>query len=290
MENYYTFLNRTNISKKNSKETDTESIRCLYEKDFISINMWKESEEEEVISFKMLCEGEKLKNVKTYIKQYYNLYKLSQEKDILVFAKYKGDFSSKIGLIKKGTPLIMKEKEGRVFYCLKLSEIKLINSYDYPLLETVLPYYGTTSSVIKGREKINSIYSNIPIKLIPENLSDKATEIMCSEWLRSGLCDDKYKVKYQQLLTGGNNSDIDFLGKTVSGKTLITQVTTSGSKKIINSKIEKLEKYKADIKLMFAQNNSYISDSEVVYISIQEVWNDIYQSDFKPLLNFLINE
>lgn len=285
IHNELSFVHRTNIKNENS-EIDTDAIQELYEKNLISINI-RDYEKQDIDNWNLLISNQDVKNVNNYVKQFYNLYLASQEDNVLVYAKFLG-YKSKLGLVKKGSEIKEINKKGQTYFCLELSNVKSIDKFDFPLLETVIPYYSTVSKVIKGRDKLLSIFYDEKLPLKVKNLSAKATELLCIEWLRSDF-NKNYKIKYQLMPAGGNNAVIDFLGKTYNNKILASQITTSSSKKTIENKIEKLKDFKSDYKVMFGQLENYKSD-KVEYISIQDVWNDFEEVEYNSLRDFLINK
>ena len=284
--NELTFVHRTNIKNENSK-IDTNAIHELYEKNLISMNI-RDNEKEDIDNWNLLRSNQDVKKVSGYVKQFHNLYLASQENDVLVYAKFLG-YQSKLGLVKKGSKIKEIKKDRQTFFCLELSNVRNIDKSDFPLLETVIPYYSTVSKVDKGREKLLSIYYEdyiLPMKL--ENLSAKATELLCVEWLRSEF-NNISKISYQLMPTGGNNSTIDFLGKTADNKVMAAQITTSKSIKTIKNKIDKLELFNADYRVMFGQLEDF-DTKKVTYVPINRVWDNLINSKYNGLIDFLINK
>ncbi len=303
MEELTTYVHRTNTLNKEGK-IDKSMIKELHEKNLISIYMWKDKDEDkkDISDWENLNKGLNVSKVSPYVKQFFNLYKDVEDHDVLVYAKYSG-LPSKLGLVKKGSEVKYIEDEYRVFYYLEINEIdkiKEIKQADYPLLETLIPYYNTVSKVNKGKEKLNSIYNNnkVNLPLKPENLSANAAELICSEWLRTKYCDKKFRIKYLLMPMGGNNAIIDILGKTNNDEYVVCQVTTSRDKQTINKKMEKLLKFDSTQlnykKVMFgeAESSEIDNNNDIRYVSIKDVFNDLKSNkygDHKELLDFLIN-
>ena len=298
MKELITYVHRTNILNKND-EIDTKKIEKLYERNLISIYMWKNEEKKDMQDFIKLYNGEIISNASAYVSKFFNLYKDAKNNNVLVYAKYYGK-TSKLGLVKSDDQLIVIEDESRIFYCLKLENTKEITQSDYPLLETLIPYYSTVSKVKKGREKLISIFYKEPLALKAENLSATAAELLCSEWLRSECCNiDDIRIKYLKMPVGGNNAVFDILGKAVKENAdVICQVTTSNNTQTIIKKMEALSKINSDQitykKVMFgeAKKTEITNNYDITYISIQDVFEDFERnecSDFKDLIYFLIN-
>jgi hypothetical protein len=298
MEELITYVHRTNTLNKEGK-IDTRKINELYEKNMISIYMWKDKEEKDIEDLDKLHKGEKISNISPYVNQFFNLYKDTINHNVLVYAKYYGK-PSKLGLVKSDDQLIVIEDESRVFYCLKIENIKEITPSDYPLLETLIPYYSTVSKVKKGKDKLISVFYNKPLALKSENLSAKEAELLCSEWLRSECCNiDDIRIKYLKMPMGGNNAVFDILGKAVKGnKDIICQVTTSSDTQRIIKKMEALSEIMSDQisykKVMFgeAERKEITSNDDITYISIRDVFDDFKKNkcgDFNELIDFLIN-
>lgn len=132
-------------------------------------------------------------------------------------------------------------------------------------------------------------YTGLPLNIDISNISEKSLEVICLEWLRSDLCPNIYKLKFQLLLTGGNYGKVDAYGQTFNNKTLAAQITFSHSKSVINKKLKNLNTFSSDMKLLFCDLETDYHN-EIPVISIREVWKDLFENGYSELLEKLINE
>ena len=109
-------------------------------------------------------------------------------------------------------------------------------------------------------------------------MTDSAIEVMCTEWLRSRFANESYRICYQIIRTGGNYADIDILGANNQNKIVAVQVSNTTDINWVSKKIDKLNSFSSDVKVMFS--NVHRPDLKSINgcrnIFIGDVWNEFY--------------
>lgn len=290
------YLVRCNYTDKSASE-----LEYLYENNIVSICI----QEEETIDqkyFDDLINGNNppYNNKLPYIQRFVNLANLVKEQDVIVIASYL-EKNPKIGLIKKGAEIFCKEGNGFKLFCLKMKSVyctpnwgEQFDSIDlrtYPILKSIIPQQVTISAVNQRRNTIYGIYYGAKYPLDLSLMTDSAIEVMCTEWLRSRFANEKYRIYYQIIRTGGNFADVDILGANNQNKIVAAQVSNTSDINLVSKKIDKLKSFSSDEKIMFS--NVHRPDLEKIddcrNIFIGDVWNDFY-SDFyyKVMLERLV--
>lgn len=194
--------------------------------------------------------GEKRQPKQQYVQRWKQLNENVKENDVIVIASYR-NLGYKIGTISKGTEF-EKVHNGEEFYLdFSLENGKEVDLDLFPFIQTLLPSNVTISPIKRKSIKLRKLYHNIIVQLLDNELDDIALEILVSEWLRTDYAPKECRLQYQFLKTGGNKKDIDVYGSTVNNEKLIAQISGTNDLKLIEKKIQKLEKYKGFKKLFF---------------------------------------
>ena len=267
------YLFRTNYEPKDAYGSIEKLIDDLYENNILSINVKDKFGDDE----KYFCDifnGEKEKKdlKKQYIHRFYQLVSELQNSDVIVIAEYKGK-SSKIGLVKKGSPVICKNEEGEIYklYCLQMDDVKDIPDNRKHFVGTLIPKNVTISRIINKKGVIYNIYYGTPIPFELSSVSDFNLEELCAEYLRSCL-----SFKFVRKLAN-NYPDIDIIG--YNNNELVTaQVSRTLTKNLIEEKKEKLCSFgNAKYRIMFSMLPTE-EDARLVNYCIQDVW-DYFERD-----------
>lgn len=284
-----TYLARMNY--KNNDVFDDIAINHQYENNIISIRIEKHEEHHKDYFDNYKTNGKPKEKGEKYINDFFMLKSAIEIGDVLIIAKYPGH-DSKIGIIKRGTQFdeLAPDKSGIIYYQYYLTNVKDFNNSENTILLSALPPHGTISHIIQAKEHVNSRYTGEKLSLTLNNLLPNLTELICLEWLRSDCCNNEWRIKYQLLLVGGNNPNIDIYGETISGKVISCQVTKAAEKnKIIQEKKEKLKRVKSDIMILFCNAENKKTDGGIIIIPLQKVWNDLERnSNYKKMLEKLI--
>jgi len=279
------FLIRTNYYQKDANNVD-KLMDYLFENDIVSINVRdrKNNDDEYYYSlFNGKIEKQDLK--KNYINRFYKLANDLKNSDVIVIAHYVGK-SPKIGLIKKGSTVFVKEDAGEIYklYCLKMENVQNVSSDDTKrFLTTLIPANVTMATIKQKQDVIYSMYYGIPIPFKLSSVSDSALEELCAEYLRSSLSYQSVRV------LGGTFPDVDIIGYKSQNELFVAQVSRTANKKLINEKKEKLCSFvEAKHKILFSTQPSK-QNPDYENINIQEVWN-YFENDesYKEFLEKLI--
>lgn len=290
------YLVRCNYTEKSASE-----LEYLYENNIVSICI-QEEETEDQKYFDDLINGNNppYNNKLPYIQHFVNLVNLAKEQDVIVIASYLG-MNPKIGLIKKGSEMFCKEGNEFKLFCLKMKSVyctpnwgEQFDSIDlrtYPILKSIIPQQVTISAVNQRKSAIYGIYYGAKYPLDLSLMTDSAIEVMCTEWLRSRFANEKYRICYQIIRTGGNFADIDILGANNQNRIVTAQVSNTADINLVSRKIDKLKSFSSDEKIMFSNVNrpdlKKIDDCLNVFIG--DVWNDFYSdSYYKVMLERLV--
>lgn len=290
------YLVRCNYTEKSASE-----LEYLYENNIVSICI----QEEETIDqkyFDDLINGNNppYNNKLPYIQRFVNLVNLAKEQDVIVIASYL-EKNPKIGLIKKGAEVFCREGNGFKLFCLEMKSVyctpnwgEQFDSIDlrtYPILKSIIPQQVTISAVNQRKNAIYGIYYGVKYPLDLSLMTDSAIEVMCTEWLRSRFANEKYRICYQIIRTGGNFADVDILGANNQNKMIAAQVSNTTDINLVSKKIDKLKSFSSDEKIMFSNVHrpdlKKIDDCRNIFIG--DLWNDFYSdSYYKVMLERLI--
>lgn len=290
------YLVRCNYTEKSASE-----LEYLYENNIVSICIQKEETIDQKY-FDDLINGNNppYNNKLPYIQRFVNLVNLVKEQDVIVIASYL-EKNPKIGLIKKGAEMFCKEGNGFKLFCLKMKSVyctpnwgEQLDSIDlrtYPILKSIIPQQVTISAVNQRKNAIYGIYYGAKYSLDLFLMTDSAIEVMCTEWLRSRFANEKYRICYQIIRTGGNFADVDVLGANNQNKIVAAQVSNTSDINLVSKKIDKLRSFSSDEKIMFSNVNrpdlEKIDDCQNIFIG--DVWNDFYSdSYYKVMLERLV--
>ena len=290
------YLVRCNYTEKSASE-----LEYLYENNIVSICIQKEETIDQKY-FDDLINGNNppYNNKLPYIQRFVNLVNLVKEQDVIVIASYL-EKNPKIGLIKKGAEMFCKEGNGFKLFCLKMKSVyctpswgEQLDSIDlrtYPILKSIIPQQVTISAVNQRKNAIYGIYYGAKYSLDLFLMTDSAIEVMCTEWLRSRFANEKYRICYQIIRTGGNFADVDILGANNQNKIVAAQVSNTSDINLVSKKINKLKSFSSDEKIMFS--NVHRLDLEKIddcrNIFIGDIWSDFYSdSYYKVMLERLV--
>lgn len=290
------YLVRCNYTGKSASE-----LEYLYENNIVSICIQKEETEDQDYFDALINDNNPPYNNKLpYIQRFVNLVNLAKEQDVIVIASYLG-MNPKIGLIKKGSEMFCKEGNEFKLFCLKMKsvyctpnwgdEFDSIDLRTYPILKSIIPQQVTISAVNQRKNAIYGIYYGAKYPLDLSLMTDSAIEVMCTEWLRSRFANEKHRIYYQIIRTGGNFADVDILGANNQNKIVAAQVSNTTDINLVSKKIDKLKSFSSDEKIMFSNVNrpdlEKIDDCRNIFIG--DVWNDFYSdSYYKVMLERLV--
>jgi hypothetical protein len=290
------YLVRCNYTEKSASE-----LEYLYENNIVSICIQDEQTEDQDY-FDALINGNNppYNNKLPYIQRFVSLVDLVKKQDVIVIASFLGK-NPKIGLIKKGTKMFCRERNEFKLYCLDMKSVyctpnwgEQFDSIDlrtYPILKSIIPQQVTISAVNQRKNAIYGIYYGAKYPLDLFLMTDSAIEVMCTEWLRSRFANEKYRICYQIIRTGGNFADVDVLGANNQNKMVAAQVSNTSDINLVSKKIDKLKSFSSDEKIMFSNVNrpdlEKIDDCRNIFIG--DVWSDFYSdSYYKVMLERLV--
>lgn len=290
------YLVRCNYTEKSASE-----LEYLYENNIVSICIQDEQTEDQEY-FDALINGNNppYNNKLPYIQRFVSLVDLVKEQDVIVIASFLGKYP-KIGLIKKDSEMFCKKGDGFTLYCLKMKsvyctpnwseEFESIDLKTYPIIKSIIPQQVTISAVNQRKSAIYSIYYGVKYPLDLSLMTDSAIEVMCTEWLRSRFANESYQICYQIIRTVGNYADVDILGANSHNKTVAAQVSNTTDINLVSKKIDKLNSFSSDEKIMFSSVNRPDLEKidDCLNIFIGDVWNDLYaDSYYKVMLERLV--
>lgn len=290
------YLVRCNYTGKSASE-----LEYLYENNIVSICIQEEQTEDQKY-FDDLINGNNppYNNKLLYIRRFVNLVNLAKEQDVIAIASYLGK-NPKIGLIKKGSEIFCKEGNEFKLFCLKMKsvyctpnwgeEFDSIDLRTYPILKSIIPQQVTISAINQRKSAIYGIYYGVKYPLDLSLMTDSAIEVMCTEWLRSRFAKEEYRICYQIIRTGGNFADVDVLGANNQNRIVAAQVSYTTDINLVSKKIDKLNSFSSDEKIMFS--NVHRPDLKSINgcrnIFIGDVWEDFYSdSYYKVMLERLV--
>lgn len=277
------YLVRCNYTEKSASE-----LEYLYENNIVSICIQDEQTEDQEY-FDALINGNNppYNNKLPYIQRFVSLVDLVKEQDVIVIASFLGKYP-KIGLIKKDSEMFCKKGDGFTLYCLKMKsvyctpnwseEFESIDLKTYPIIKSIIPQQVTISAVNQRKSAIYGIYYGVKYPLDLSLMTDSAIEVMCTEWLRSRFANESYRICYQIIRTGGNYADVDILGANNQNKIIAAQVSNTTDINLVCKKIDKLNSFSSDEKIMFSMvyRPDLKSINGCLNIFIGDVWNEFY--------------
>ena len=285
------YLVRCNYTGKSASE-----LEYLYENNIVSICIQEEETEDQDYFDALINNNNPPYNNKLiYIQRFVNLVNLVKEQDVIVIASYLGK-NPKIGLIKKGSEIFCKKGSEFKLFCLEMKSVyctpsqgEIFDNIDlstYPILKSIIPQQVAISAVKQRKNAIYSIYYGIKYPLDLSLMTDSAIEIMCTEWLRSRFANERYRIYYQIIRTGGNFADVDILGANNQSKIVAAQVSNTSDINLVSKKIDKMNSFNSDEKIMFSM--VYRPDREktdgCLNIFIRDVWNDFYSDAYYKVM------
>lgn len=290
------YLVRCNYTGKSASE-----LEYLYENNIVSICIQEEETEDQKYFDDLInCNNPSYNNKLPYIQRFVSLVDLVKKQDVIVIASFLGK-NPKIGLIKKGTKMFCREGNEFKLYCLDMKSVyctpnwgEQFDSIDlrtYPILKSIIPQQVTISAEKKKKNAIYGIYYGVKYPLDLSLMTDSAIEVMCTEWLRSRFANEKYRICYQIIRTGGNFADVDILGANNQNRIVAAQVSNTADINLVSRKIDKLKSFSSDEKIMFSNVNrpdlEYVDGCLNIFIG--DVWNDFYaDSYYKVMLERLV--
>ena len=291
------YLVRCNYTGKSASE-----LEYLYENNIVSICIQDEETVDQDYFDDLINGNHPPYNKKLpYIQRFVSLANLVKEEDVIVIASFLGK-NPKIGLIKKGSEIFCREGNEFKLFCLKMKSVyctpnwgekfDCIDSRTYPILKSIIPQQVTISAIKQRKSVIYGIYYGAKYPLDLSLMTDSAIEVMCTEWLRSRFADEKYRICYQIMRTGGNFPDVDVLGANNQNKIIAAQVSNTSDINLVSKKIDKLKFFSSDEKIMFSNvrrpDLEKIDDCRNVFVG--DVWNDFYSdSYYKVMLERLVD-
>lgn len=78
---------------------------------------------------------------------------------------------------------------------------------------------------------------------------------MYTGWLRSRFANEKYRIYYQIIRTGGNFADVNLLGANNQNKIVADQISNTIDINLVSKKIDKLKSFSSDEKIMLSSVN-----------------------------------
>lgn len=228
----------------------------------------------------------KVENSKSqFISRWLNMEKAVIKEDVLVVSTYLNSPNEIfIGILPKGSKRQRHERNNDLFF-LQLKEVEKFSTSEYPVLLSLLPQQTTISPYYKKSNLINALYSGEELPLKIENLSNRAVEIMCSEWMRN-FAERDTKIHCQISGVGGSIRDIDIYGLNNKNEEVVAQVTTSTNRELINKKAKRIAPFKN--KLLFSGLQNENSIQEIPHVSIQKVLDEMIKAGFKTMIEKMI--
>ncbi|MDE0470907.1 MAG: hypothetical protein OXH57_03110 [Ekhidna sp.] len=266
-------------------DIDKETHNHLWENDFIAVHYPKSKNGNEESD----CDSIDPNDYAGPAKKAMNaLHKISKDGGY-VFSVYENQDNYKIGFVEPNTEIeIVKGKwgykndvQGRtaLLKAIKFKKSIELNPLDALPLTCAQPRQGTICVWHKAGKKVQNLMDGInkPKKL--SDLTPDLQEVLCSEFLRTGL--DSSLPKLSSLLTpvGRTMKDVDIIGLAENGKRVIVQVTYSFEPQ---EKISRLKKYtnenKTDL-IIFCKTDNPRENEGVMIYSLDEVFKRFSESE-----------
>tara|TARA_R110002050_G_scaffold274062_2_gene418309 strand:- start:1287 stop:2075 length:789 start_codon:yes stop_codon:yes gene_type:complete len=199
-----------------------------------------------------------------------------------VFSAYESHDDYKIGYVEPQTEIeIIKGKWGNkngaigrtaILKTIRFKKSLELNPLDALSLTCAQPRQGTICVWSKVGKRVQNIMNGVTNQKILSDLTPDLQEVLCSEYLRTGL--DKSLPKLSSLLTpvGRTMKDVDIIGLAENGKRVLVQVTYSFEP---DWKIQRLKKYidqeETELILFCKTNNPRQTEGIKIY-SLDEVF------------------
>jgi hypothetical protein len=210
------------------------------------------------------------------------LHKLSEQGGY-IFSVYEHQNLYKIGRVEPGTPIELikgnwgnKNKlQGRkaMLKGLKMAEHMELNPIEALSLTCAQPRQGTICVWHKIGQRVEHIINETTQQKNLSDLTPDLQEVLCSEFLRTGLDPSLPKLSSLLMPVGRTMKDIDIIGLSEDNKRALVQVTYSFEPQW---KIDKLKKYgdgsETALLLFCMTDNPRIQDGVRLY-SIEEAFN-----------------
>lgn len=168
-----------------------------------------------------------------------------------VCAEYRTRDGALIGIVKPQTPIILLKgnwgtQRGRkaVLKTLQLERVQHIDSESYLKVSFARPIQGTICRWSNVGKRIESLVNKSQFAPALEDLSPVHQEVLCSEYLRSGIDPSIPLIQNFLLPIGRTLKDIDIYGITRLGQKVYGQVTYRSLKES-TLKLQKLKKYRS---------------------------------------------
>ncbi len=206
-----------------------------------------------------------------------------------VFAVYENQGSYKIGKVDPGTSIDLipgkwgskNSESGRqaVLKGLRFSQSKILEPSQALALTCAQPRQGTICRWHAVGSRVANLFEGNPSGKQVDNLTPDLLEVMCTEFLRSGI--DKRLPVLASLLApiGRTMKDADILGLTTDGYKVLVQVTYSEDP---GWKMDRLKKYTDDVDcklVMFCQTNENREEDSILIYSIDEAYRKFSDSE-----------
>lgn len=261
---------------------ENDIVQDFYNKNHIGVRFDTKADMDD---WKYINKGQQPKQ--QFAQRWNKLHQEVQENDVIVVSSYKG-FGFKVGIISQGTQFEKIGNQNEFYLIFQLEHTQEIDVDKFPFIQTLLPSNVTISPVKRKNYSLRKkIFPRIIVRVENYEFDDIALEIIASEWLRTELAPEEYRLQYQLLKTGGNKKDIDIYGMTIGGERLIAQVSNTSNAKTINNKVKKLEKYKGFKQLFFFNANDK-KTSEYEIFDLKRIISELRgNKKYKQLINEL---
>lgn len=202
------------------------------------------------------------------------LHKLSEEGGY-VCAEYRNKEGAVVGIVTPNTPIELFEgKWGTqkdkiaILKTLHLATSRHLDAEEYLKISYARPIQGTICIWKNAGKRIEHMANHTCFEPIFDNLAPTHQEVLCSEFLRSGIDPRLPKIQSFLLPVGRTLKDIDIFGITESGQKVYCQVTHKQLQHAAE-KMKNLKIYRSanSYVVMFCMNNqAHILSSEGVII------------------------
>lgn len=208
-----------------------------------------------------------------------------------VFAQYRDHDHYKIGYVPPNSPIKLiegewsdkyPELEGRkaVMKGVKLSKIQVLSPVDAISLVCAQPRQGTFCRWWRVGRRVEDLVEQRDTLATLDSLTPDLQEVMCSEFLRSGI--DNRLPRVVALLTpvGRTMKDVDIVGISANGERVVVQVT-HGSLAKSRWKIDKMSAYAgSDVRRMvFCRDAEYQEIDGVTVYDLGEAYERYTSSE-----------
>jgi hypothetical protein len=201
-----------------------------------------------------------------------------------VCAEYRTIKGALIGMIKPHTPIKLLEgtwgtqKERKaVLKTLSLEKVQRIDPENYLKVSFARPIQGTICQWSKAGNRIECLVNGTQFEPTFDNISPVHQEVLCSEYLRSGIDCCLPMIQSFLLPVGRTLKDIDIYGVTQAGEKVYSQVTYKNFEQS-HEKLEKLKKYRSEnshvVLFCKSSDTSHREVDGMLIYSIEKVFNE----------------